>query len=226
MTDPKIRQTMADIERFSSTPIVPDTDEHLIAQGEDGSGSRRDPAKPDTQTQIALGVNMILNAIGEDVNREGLVETPNRVARFWKEFMFHDPGNIDVTFESIQTDQMVIVKDIDGWSLCEHHLLPFSFRAHVCYVTGKRVIGLSKIPRIVQKHAHKLQLQERLTQDIADELMAVSDALGVGVIIEGLHTCMQMRGVRSNGSMITSCLRGVLLANPSAKQEFMSLIGG
>lgn len=207
--------------------IVPQDDEHLTAQEELTKLYKHVSQTQDEgpHQRIVKAVQEIIDAIGEDLNREGLLNTPDRVARFWLDFINHQPGNIDVTFEAIQTDQMVIVKDIEGWSLCEHHLLPFSFTAHVCYVTGKKVIGLSKIPRIVQKHAHRLQLQERLTQDIADELMEVTDALGVGVIVKGQHTCMQMRGVKSNGSMITSCLRGVLLANPAAKQEFMALIG-
>ncbi len=206
--------------------IVHPDDEHLIAQGEDSKPVRvPGPRLESPKDQIKRAAAMILDAINDDPQREGLVGTPERVARFWMDFINHNPGTIDVTFEAVQTDQMVVVKNIEGWSLCEHHLLPFSFTAHVCYVTGQRVIGLSKIPRIVQKHAHKLQLQERLSQDIADELMDVTGALGVGVIIKGQHTCMQMRGIKSNGSMITSCLKGVLLANPSAKQEFMALIG-
>lgn len=202
---------------------VPQDDEQLIAQGEKGS-----PSVPGYQVtspfdQIVRAVEQIIEAIGEDPGREGLVDTPKRVARFWLDFKNYQAGDIEVTFEAIETDQMVIVRNINGWSLCEHHLLPFSFTAHVGYITNKKVIGLSKIPRIVQKHAHRLQLQERLANDAAEELMSITGALGVGVLIEGQHTCMQMRGVRSNGSMISSSLKGVFLANPSAKQEFMSL---
>lgn len=174
--------------------------------------------------QIQAAVRSILEVIGEDINDLGLIDTPSRVSRFWEEFIEYDPGNIGTTFEAIQTDQLIVVRNIKGYSLCEHHLLPFSFTAHVGYITNKRVIGLSKIPRIVQKHAHRLQLQERLTHDIAAELELLIEALGVGVLIRGQHTCMSMRGIQCGGDMVTSCLKGVLLANPAAKAEFLQLI--
>ena len=204
--------------------IVPGDDEHL----EGDAGSPNVPIHPVYRVSsphdiIVRAVEQIIEAIDEDPKREGLIDTPKRVARFWMDFKNYQSGNVEVTFEAIQTDQMVIVRNIKGWSLCEHHLLPFSFTAQVGYITNKKVIGLSKIPRIVQKHAHRLQLQERLTNDVAEELMTVTEALGVGVLIEGQHSCMQMRGVRCDGSMITSCLKGVFLANPAAKQEFMAL---
>jgi GTP cyclohydrolase I len=181
---------------------------------------------PMANVEIQQAVRIILRAIGEDPSREGLKNTPDRVARFWSEFINFDSGNIEVTFETLHTDQMVIVKDIDGWSLCEHHLLPWSFTAHVGYITGDRVVGLSKIPRIVQKHAHRLQLQERFTADIADELMKVADARGVGVVVTGIHTCATMRGIRTpRASMVTSAMRGIMLVNPFAKEEFLRLIG-
>jgi len=179
------------------------------------------------QASIAGAVSRILDALGEELDREGLRDTPLRVAKFYTDFLLnYDPGNIDVTFEAVQVDQLVVVRNISGFSLCEHHLLPFSFTAHVGYVTGERVIGLSKIPRIVQRHAHKLQLQERLTNDIAAELQELTQARGVGVIISGVHTCSVMRGIKAAGSeMVTSCMQGVLLANPHAKTEFLKLAG-
>lgn len=179
------------------------------------------------EASIAGAVGRILSALGEDNEREGLQNTPLRVARFYTDFLLHyDPGNIDVTFEAVQVDQLVVVKGIQGWSLCEHHLLPFWFSASVGYVTGERVLGLSKIPRIVQKHAHKLQLQERLTNDVANEVMELTKARGVGVVIKGVHTCSVMRGIKAGGSsMVTSCMQGVLLANPHAKDEFLALAG-
>ena len=175
--------------------------------------------------KVQVLVHALLEALGEDRDREGLVKTPLRVARFWQEFLEYDPGNVETQFESIETDQMVIVKGIAGWSMCEHHLLPFSFVAHVGYITGDRVIGLSKIPRIVQKHAHALQLQERLTAQIADELERIAKPRGIGVLIEGVHTCVVMRGIRSPGvTMTTSCMRGIMLGNPYAKDEFLRLV--
>lgn len=174
--------------------------------------------------KIQKAVRTILEVIGEDIHRPGLQGTPGRVARFWEEFIEYDPGNTDTAFEAIQTDQLIVVRNIKGYSLCEHHLLPFSFTAHVGYITNKHVIGLSKIPRIVQQHAHRLQLQERLTHDIAMTLMEKINALGVGVLIKGNHTCMSMRGIQCGGDMVTCCLKGVMLANPEAKSEFLQLI--
>lgn len=175
--------------------------------------------------EISGAIIQLLQAIGEDVNREGLIDTPNRVANFWADFINYSAGNTNTSFESVQVDEVIIVKGIRGWSLCEHHLLPFSFVAHVGYITGERVIGLSKIPRIVQKHAHKLQLQELLTNGIAQELEFTVKPKGVAVVIEGRHTCCEMRGIKAEGStMVTSCMRGVFLGNPVARQEFLELI--
>jgi GTP cyclohydrolase I len=187
----------------------------------------RDTPRSREEASIVGAVGRILSALGEDVSREGLRNTPLRVARFYTDWLLnYDPGNIDVTFESVQVDQLVVVKNITGYSLCEHHILPFWFKAHVGYITGEKVIGLSKIPRIVQKHAHKLQLQERLTNDIANELMDLTKARGVGVVITGVHLCAVMRGVRASGaSMVTSSLLGVMIANPHAKDEFLALAG-
>lgn len=169
-------------------------------------------------------VRELLLAIGEDPSRPGLCDTPARVARFWREFIEDDPFN-NTTFESVKVDEMVIVRGIRGWSLCEHHLLPFSFVANVGYVTGDKVIGLSKVPRIVKACSRKLQLQERLTNDIADALQKAVDPRGVAVVVEGWHTCAAMRGIESReSSMITSCMRGVMLDVPSARAEFMELI--
>lgn len=115
----------------------------------------------------------ILIELGFNVKSEGLQETPARIARFWKEFLDYSPGNLETTFEAVETDQMVIVKDIPFHSLCEHHLLPFYGKVSIAYLTGNKVVGLSKTPRIVQKHAHKLHLQERLANDILDELNTI-----------------------------------------------------
>ena len=171
-------------------------------------------------------ITNLLDALGEDSARPGLRDTPTRVARFWTEFLDYEDENIYTVFESVQVDQMVVVSGIHGWSICEHHLLPFSFTANVCYVTGEQVIGVSKSPRIVKKCARRLQLQERLTNDIADELERVAKPKGVGVVLtNSVHTCMVMRGIEAHGSsMATSCMRGVMLANPVARQEFLDLL--
>lgn len=167
----------------------------------------------------------LLLALGEDPTREGLRGTPARVARFWKEFIDYDPGKVDVTFSSIETDQMVVVKDIRVYSLCEHHLLPMILDVSIGYITRDKVLGLSKLARIAHKHAHRLQIQERLTRDIAYEVGQLANTEDVAVLIEGTHLCMQMRGIRSSGTMITSTLLGTFKDKPACRAEFLTLIG-
>jgi GTP cyclohydrolase IA len=168
----------------------------------------------------------LLEAIGEDPNREGLVGTPRRWAGWWREFIEYDCGNVDVSFESVVTDQLVVVTGIPVWSLCEHHLLPFRCEVSVGYLTGGRVIGLSKIARVAQRYAHRLQIQERMVHQIADEIEAiVGDSTGVAVIARGVHLCMVMRGVRTPGSMVTSVMRGRFMDSAELRQEFLSLVG-
>jgi len=175
---------------------------------------------------IAFYFSRILGELGYDISSEGLIDTPQRVARYLKEFLVdYDSGNHETTFESIEVDQLVVVKNIPFWSLCEHHVLPWSGLATVGYLTGTKVLGLSKIPRIVQRYAHKLQLQERLASDIATELEKILvDCGGVAVIIKGNHTCMQMRGIRSEGEMLTSIMRGAFLRDKTVRDEFLSLV--
>lgn len=169
----------------------------------------------------------ILIELGFNVKSEGLQETPARIARFWKEFLDYSPGNLETTFEAVETDQMVIVKDIPFHSLCEHHLLPFYGKVSIAYLTGNKVVGLSKIPRIVQKHAHKLQLQERLANDILDELNSIiPDNQGLAIVIEGVHMCMQMRGIKSDGKMLTSLVKGDFREDTSTRMEFLTLLRG
>lgn len=168
-------------------------------------------------------VELLLMSIGEDDLREGLRDTPHRVARFYKEFIDYDPGKVDVTFSSIETDQMVVVKDIRVYSLCEHHLLPMTLDVHIGYITRDKVLGLSKLARIAHKHAHRLQIQERLTRDIADEVGQLANTEDVAVLIEGTHMCMQMRGIRSSGKMITSVMRGTFKNRPACRTEFLQL---
>ena len=168
---------------------------------------------------------VILDAIGEDPYREGLRETPRRFADWWREFVDYAPGNVDVTFEVTQVDQMVVVTGMRVWSVCEHHLMPFRCDVTVGYLTGPRVLGLSKFARIAHKCAHRLQLQERLVNDIADEVCATSGTQDVAVVGVGEHLCMVMRGIRTPARMKTSVMRGRFLSKPEVRQEFMALMG-
>jgi len=172
----------------------------------------------------------LLKEIGEDPARDGLQRTPERVAksmRFFTEGYAQDPKEIlnDALFE-VDYDEMVIVKDIDFYSLCEHHLLPFFGRVHVAYIPNGKVVGLSKIPRVAEMFAKRLQVQERLTMQIAETLETVLQPKGVAVVIESIHLCMMMRGIESpNASAITSSIRGEFERDSKTRSEFMDLIG-
>jgi GTP cyclohydrolase IA len=179
--------------------------------------------------QIEHAIRTLLESVGEDVERDGLHGTPNRVARMYHELLqgYHvNPEKlINNALFDVEYQEMVVVKDIDFFSLCEHHMLPFYGRAHVAYIPNKKVIGLSKIPRIVDMFARRLQVQERMTQQIADFLMQVIEPQGVGVVVEGLHMCAMMRGVKkANSLMTTSAVRGSFQANQTTRQEFMAHI--
>lgn len=179
---------------------------------------------------IACAVQAILMAIGEDVNREGLLRTPDRVARMYEELTagYHiDPVKLvnDALFD-VDYDEMVVVKDIDYYSLCEHHLLPFFGRAHVAYIPAGKVIGLSKIPRVVEMYTRRLQVQERMTTQIANFIDEILHPQGVAVVVEGSHMCSMMRGVRkANASMVTSAMLGIFQENSKTRAEFMEHIG-
>lgn len=178
--------------------------------------------KPSIEKAIAE----ILRSIGEDPQREGLVKTPERVARMYTELLGgyrQDPLDlINNALFDVEYDDMVIVRDIEFFSLCEHHMLPFMGRAHVAYIPKKKVIGLSKIPRIVDMFSQRLQVQERLTRQIADFLCDTIDPLGAGVMIEALHLCSMMRGVKKHDArMTTSAMVGSFRTNPATRQEFL-----
>ena len=179
---------------------------------------------------IECAVRDILAAIGEDVEREGLLRTPDRVARMYGELTagYHvDPVRLinDAVFD-VAYDEMVIVRDIDFYSLCEHHMLPFLGQAHVAYIPDGKVIGLSKIPRIVEMFARRLQVQERMTQQIAEFLSETLHPVGVAVVAEGLHMCAAMRGVKkANARMTTSAMLGAFRDNRATRDEFFEHIG-
>ncbi len=176
-------------------------------------------------------VRKLLTLIGEDPDREGLQDTPARFLKAWDEYTrgYHEkPEDILKVFEdgAQSVDEMVIVRDIPVYSLCEHHLAPFFGRAHIGYVPQKRILGLSKMSRLVEVFARRLQVQERLTNQIADALDTNLQPLGVAVVIECRHMCMESRGVRHTGtSTVTSALRGSIKSNADTRREFLALIG-
>lgn len=189
---------------------------------------------PDAQIhQPALDAHLLeslcrqlLVAIGEDPTRDGLIDTPRRWASWWMEFINHDPGNTATTFEAVEADQMVVVSGLRVTSLCEHHLLPFWCDVAIGYLPSQsvpRVLGLSKFARVAHQFAHRLQLQERLVQQIADEITLLTGSPDVAVLASGRHLCMEMRGVRTPGRMTSSVMRGTFRASPAARQEFLSM---
>ena len=178
--------------------------------------------------RIERAVREILLAVGEDPDREGLLKTPNRVARAYGELMAglqYDPKQHLRTVFNERYDEVVLLRDIEFHSLCEHHLLPFTGRAHVAYLPDGKVVGLSKLARLVEGYARRPQVQERLTGQIADALMEELNPIGAACIIEAVHTCMTIRGAKKHGStMVTSALRGIFKENPASRSEVLSLM--
>lgn len=178
--------------------------------------------------RLERAVREILAAVGEDPDREGLRETPARVARLYAELfagLGDDPVRHLQKCFTQRYDEMVVVKNIDFQSMCEHHLLPFMGQAHVAYLPNGKIVGLSKLARVVEVVAHRPQVQERMTEEIADLIMRELDPKGVGVVLEATHTCMTIRGVRKPGSLCTtSSMRGAFRTNSSTRSEFMALI--
>lgn len=201
-------------------------DEPVIVPGRgklEGVSYNADPRIEDAVREILVG-------IGEQPDREGLRKTPSRVAKMYAELTAGygvDPGALinDAIF-TVDYDEMVLVKQIDFYSMCEHHLLPFMGQVHVAYVPSGKVVGLSKIPRIVEMFARRLQVQERMTVQIADFIDEHLQPAGVAVVVEGVHLCSVMRGVKkSNASMVTSAMRGVFRDDQKTRAEFMAHIG-
>ena len=180
--------------------------------------------------RIRRAVREILAAVGEDPDREGLLETPARVARLYAEVFagLHEDPSVHLTKTFAQKhEDMVLVKDIEFSSMCEHHLLPFVGKAHVGYLPDERVVGLSKLARVVDTMAKRPQVQEKMTEDLADLIMTHLKPRGVGIIIEASHSCMTIRGVKKPGAMtITSAVRGGFRDHPATREELLSLVFG
>ena len=185
---------------------------------------------PVDEARIARAVREILSAVGEDPDREGLRETPARVSRMYAEMfsgLHEDPRTHLQKFFTEQYDEVVLVRDISFNSMCEHHMLPFMGLAHIGYMPNGRVIGLSKLARVVEVVARRPQVQERMTETIANLLLEELDAKGVAVVIEATHTCMTIRGIRKPGSLcVTSAMKGIFRSNLSSRSEMMNLIYG
>ncbi len=181
----------------------------------------------ETKRLIARGVTSILEALGDEVDAQGTADTPRRVARMFDELLSGytvDPRELlNGALFDVEYDEMVVVTNIDYYSLCEHHLLPFHGKAHVGYLPDKKVVGLSKIPRLVDMFARRLQVQERMTQQVATFMDDLISPQGVGVVVEGSHLCTAMRGVqKAETRMVTSAVKGVFRTNSSTREEFMA----
>jgi GTP cyclohydrolase IA len=185
---------------------------------------------PAGEESIQQNIVRQLEYIGEDPNREGLKDTPNRIVRSWDELFAgygQDPKELLRHFDAETYDQIVLLRDIELYSMCEHHMLPFTGIAHVAYIPNGRVIGISKLARLVDIYARRLQIQERLGEQVTSFLMEELQAQGAACIIEASHMCMRMRGCsKQRSTMVTSSLKGVFFTQPSARQELMQLIKG
>jgi GTP cyclohydrolase I len=177
-------------------------------------GSNKDP--------LEAIARQLLVEIGEDPDREGLQDTPARYARWWREFTQYEPGSVDTLFETTASGSLVAVSGINVWSLCEHHLLPFSCRITIGYLPREKMLGLSKFARVAHQQAHKLQSQEQLSHQIADEIERLTGSPDVGIVGRGEHLCMAMRGIRTPAAMTTAVWRGAL-QDSALRNELITL---
>jgi GTP cyclohydrolase IA len=213
----------------STNTIAVRRDSGSIAAELDDAENRTTAAQVD-KPRIERAVREILAAVGEDPDREGLRETPGRVARMYAELfsgLHEDPRLHLRKFFTEKYDEMVLVRDISFNSMCEHHMLPFTGVAHIGYIPNGKVVGLSKLARVVEVVSHRPQVQERMTEEIANLLIEELDVKGVAVVIEATHSCMTIRGVRKPGSIcVTSAMKGIFRSNLSSRSEVMTLIYG
>jgi GTP cyclohydrolase I len=191
-----------------------------IADQDDLAGDRSDLGSEDPLVDLG---RRLLKEIGEDPERDGLRDTPERFARWWREFVDYDPGVISTLFDITTGNQMVTVSDIDVWSLCEHHLLPFRCSITISYRPAGRLLGLSKFARIAHRHAHRLQVQERLVSDIARDICAITGSPDVAVIARGEHLCMTMRGIKTSANMTSTAYLGAFENDAGLRAELFAL---
>jgi GTP cyclohydrolase I len=182
-----------------------------------------EPVAPRLDPLEGLARTLLLE-LGEDPEREGIRDTPSRYARWWREFIDYDPGNVETLFESVTLNQTVVISDIQVWSLCEHHLLPFNCSLTLAYRSQGSLLGLSKFARIAHKHAHRLQVQERLVADIAADIEKITGSADVAVIGRGEHLCMTMRGIKTSALMTSAVFRGVFEKDGCERSELFSLL--
>ncbi len=224
MTPPRTNESSASPDQGSLSGELDDSPVDAGCQGHPATPHQVDLPR------IERAVREILTAVGEDPDREGLLETPARVARMYAELfsgLHTDPSTHLKKFFTEKYDEMVLVRDITFNSMCEHHLLPFYGKAHIGYVPNGKVVGLSKLARVVEEISKRPQVQERMTEQIADLLIQELDVKGVAVVIEASHSCMSIRGIRKPGSVcVTSAMKGIFRSNLSSRSEVMTLIYG